>query len=312
MTLTQLEYIVALDNYKSFLAASEKTFVTQPTLSMQIRKLEEDLGVILFDRSKQPIMPTEIGKEIIEQARKVLHEAGRIKELVEEQSQEVRGKLKLGIIPTLAPYLLPLFLNRFLKKYPSVSLVVEEMVTDRILQQLQNQELDCGILVTPLPAVNMQTIPLFYEPFVAYTSRNSKIFKKTVIEMEDIDLKEMWILNEGHCMRSQVENMCFGNILPDNETNFQYQSGSIETLIKLVEMNGGFTILPELAIQDFSLKQMNKVRYFKNPEPSREVSIMVSRNVIKKRIIDALEKEIAASIPDKMKNKSQKEVVKIA
>jgi LysR family hydrogen peroxide-inducible transcriptional activator len=311
MTLTQLEYIVALDNYKSFLAASEKTFVTQPTLSMQVKKLEEDLGVVLFDRTRQPIIPTEVGKQVIEQARMVLHEANKIKELVKEQNLEFKGKLKVGIIPTLAPYLLPLFLKKFFKKYPDVTLVVEEIITDRILEQIQNHELDCGILVTPLPLHNIHATPLFYEPFVGYTSKSSHISKKTVITMEDIDLHEMWILNEGHCMRSQVENICFGNIPSNQKNNFEYQSGSIETLIKLVDSNGGFTVLPELSIQDFSSRQANMVRYFKNPEPSREVSLVTSKNLIKKKMIEALKNEILSSIPDKMKNKTQKTVVKI-
>lgn len=311
MTLTQLEYIVALDNYKSFLSASEKTFVTQPTLSMQVKKLEEELGIVLFDRTKHPISPTEVGKQIIEQARITLHEANKIKELVKEQSPEMKGKLKIGIIPTLAPYLLPLFLKPFFKKYPKVTLVVEEIITDRIIEQLLNYELDCGILVTPLPLHNIKSSPLFYEPFVGYVSKSSRLASKTVITMEDIDLKEMWILNEGHCMRSQVENLCFGNIQSKQENNFEYQSGSIETLIKLVESNDGFTILPELSIHDFSAKQINRVRYFRSPEPSREVSLLTSKNIIKKRMIDALKAEILNSIPEKMKNKNQKTVVKI-
>jgi LysR family transcriptional regulator, hydrogen peroxide-inducible genes activator len=311
MTLTQLEYIVALDSYKSFLSASDKSFVTQPTLSMQVKKLEEELGVILFDRTKQPIIATEIGKQIIEQAKIALHEANKIKELVKEQSSELSGKLKIGIIPTLAPYLLPLFLKSFFKNYPKVTLVVEELITSRMLEQLQNHELDCGILVTPLPLQNIRAMPLFYEPFVGYVSKTSRLAKKTTITMDDIDLKEMWILNEGHCMRSQVENLCFGNIQTKEENNFQYQSGSVETLIKLVESNGGFTILPELSIHDFSSKQVNMIRYFRNPEPSREVSLLTPKNVIKKRMIDALMKEIVKSVPEKMKNKNQKTVVKI-
>lgn len=311
MTLTQLEYIVALDTYKSFLSASEKTFVTQPTLSMQVKKLEEELGILLFDRARQPITPTEVGKQVIEQAKIILYEAGKIKELVKEQSADVEGRLKIGIIPTLAPYLLPLFLKSFLKKYPKVTLVVEEIITDRILEQLQNHELDCGILVTPLPLHNIDASPLFYEPFVGYASKSSRLAKKKIITMDDIDLKEMWILNEGHCMRSQVENLCFGSLQSEQDNHFEYQSGSIETLIKLVDSNGGFTILPELSIHDFSSKQINRIRYFRSPEPSREVSLLTPKNVIKKRTIDALKTEILNSIPEKMKNKNQKTVVKI-
>ena len=311
MTLTQLEYIVALDTHKSFLSASEKTFVTQPTLSMQIKKLEDELGVVLFDRSRQPIVATEAGKTIIEQAKRTLLEASRIKDIVEEQNTGIRGKIKVGIIPTIAPYLLPMFLSRFFKKYKEAGLSVEEMVTDRIVEKLQNYELDCGILVTPLPVTGINVYPLFYEPFVAYASKTSSMSKKTVINLDDVDLDEMWILNEGHCMRSQVENMCFGSVQRKNEHNFEYQSGSVETLIKLVDNNGGFTILPELSIRDFSAGQMNKVRYFKGPEPAREVSLVTPKNVIRKKILDALKDEIINSIPEKMKNKNHKSVIKI-
>lgn len=311
MTITQLEYIVALDNYGSFLTASEKSFVTQPTLSMQVRKLEEELGIILFDRTKHPIIPTELGRVIIDQARVVINEANKIKEIIAEQQNEIQGRLKVGIIPTLAPYLLPLFISKFFKKYPKVSLTVEEIVTDRIIELLQNNELDCGILVTPLPVSGMITTPLFYEPFVAYTGKATSIAKKTTITLDDISLSEMWLLNEGHCFKNQVENLCFGSKKSSSETNFEYQSGSVETLIKLVENNGGYTILPELSIKGFSARQTSMVRYFKNPEPTREVSVLTPKNVIKKRLIVALQQEIRNCVPEKMISKGHKNVVKI-
>jgi LysR family hydrogen peroxide-inducible transcriptional activator len=312
LTLTQLEYIVALDTYGSFLSASEKIFVTQPTLSMQIKKLEDQLGLILFDRSKQPVVATEAGKLIVEQAKKVLLEASRIKEIAEEQDNRIRGKVRVGIIPTIAPYILPVFLSKFLKKHKEAGISVEEMITERIIEKIQNYELDCGILATPLPVSGINVYPLLYEPFVAYADKSSSISKKKIINLNDVDLNEMWILNEGHCMRNQVENMCLGSIPGRKKNNFEYQSGSIETLIRLVDNNGGFTILPELSIKNFSASQMNKVRYFREPEPSREISLATPKNVIRKKIIDALKTEIINSVPDKMKNKNRKAVVKIS
>ncbi|MBX9851472.1 MAG: hydrogen peroxide-inducible genes activator [Cytophagaceae bacterium] len=278
---------------------------------MQIKKLEDELGIVIFDRSKQPVMATETGREIIEQARKILTESKKIREIIEAENKEVQGKIKLGIIPTLAPYILPLFLKKFLKNYPKVTLVVEEIITEHIVDRLNKQELDCGILVTPLPMQNLRNTPLFYEPFVVYSHKLSAIAKKRTVTLDDIDLKEMWILNDGHCMKSQVQNMCFGSAKGNSENNFEYQSGSVETLIKLVENNGGFTILPELSILDFSAKQINMVRYFRNPEPAREVSLIYPKDMIRKKIIDVLKEELTNCVPEKMKHKNQKEVVKI-
>src|SRR5476649_2103128 len=206
MTIVQLEYIVAVDTYRSFVMAAEKCFVTQPTLSMQIQKLEDTLGVKLFDRSKQPVTPTEIGIDIIYQARIVLAESEKIKEIVSDRQKELSGELKVGIIPTISPYMLPKILHSFIEKYPQVKLIVWEQTTEHIIQQLKLGTLDCGILSTPLHESNLTEIPVFYENFVAYASKNSKLYKKKSITPEDIDMEEIWILNEGHCMREQVLN----------------------------------------------------------------------------------------------------------
>lgn len=309
MTIVQLEYAVAVDTYRSFVLAAEKCFVTQPTLSMQIQKLEDQLGVKLFDRSRQPVVPTEIGVEIIEQARKLLNESYKIKEIIEERKGEIAGELKIGIIPTVAPYLLPRVIGGFMEKYPKVKLIISEFTTEHIIQQLKVGLLDCGILATPLDEAILLERPVFYENFVSYVSKNSPLFKKKALTTNDLDIDELWLLNEGHCMRNQVLNICKHK--KSNGHQLDYNTGSIETLIKMVDLNSGVTILPELSMQDFSMKQMDKVRYFKSPEPSREVSIVTHKNFIKKRMIDALETEILNSVPKRMKSKKKKDIIAI-
>ena len=311
MTLVQLEYIVALDSYRSFVIAAEKCFVTQPTLSMQVQKLEDTLGVKIFDRSKQPVVPTEIGQEIIAQARILLSESQKIKEIISDRQKELSGELKVGIIPTISPYLLPRIINRFIEKYPQVKLVVWEQTTEEIIQKLKLGMLDCGILSTPLHEASILEIPVFYENFVAYASKNSKLFKKKSIEPDDIDMEEIWILNDGHCMREQVLNICQRRRATKGFQHFEYNTGSVETLKRMVEQNSGATILPELALSDLSDKQMDKVRYFKSPEPVREVSIVIQKNYLKRRMIEALKAEILEFVPKRMRSKKKKEVMEI-
>lgn len=309
MTITQLEYAVAVDTYRSFVLAAEKCFVTQPTLSMQIQKLEEHLGVKLFDRSRQPITPTEIGIEIIEQARILLQESFKIKDIIEERKGEIGGELKIGVIPTVAPYLIPKVIGGFLVKYPKIRLSISELTTEHIIKQIKVGLLDCGILATPLEEDFLEERPVYYENFVSYLTKSSPMFKKKALTTNDLDVDNLWLLNEGHCMRNQVLNICHHT--KSNHHKLNYNTGSIETLIKMVDVNEGITILPELAIQDFSVKQMDRVRYFKSPEPSREISIVTHKNFIKKRMIDALEQEILLAIPKRMKSKKKKSVISI-
>ena len=311
MTITQLEYIVAVDTYRSFVAAAEKCFVTQPTLSMQVQKLEDTLGVKLFDRSRQPVVPTEIGEEIITQARILLSEGEKIKEIISDRQRELSGELKVGIIPTIAPYILPKILHGFIEKYPAVKLVVWEQTTEMIVQQLKLGTIDCGIMSTPLHEGNLTEIPVFYENFVAYVSKNSKLSKKKNIVPDDIDMEEIWVLNEGHCMREQVLNICQRRKATQGFKHFEYNTGSVETLKRMVDQNNGATILPELALADLSDKQLEKVRYFKTPEPAREVSIVIQRNFLKRRMIEALKNEILEFLPKRMKSKKKKEVMEI-
>jgi len=311
MTIVQLEYIVAVDTYRSFVAAAEKCFVTQPTLSMQVQKLEDTLGVKLFDRSKQPVTPTEIGIDIIAQARVLLGESEKIKEIITDRQKELSGELKVGIIPTISPYILPKILGGFVTKYPQVKLIVWEQTTENIIQQLKLGTLDCGILSTPLHENTLTEIPVFYENFVAYTSKLSNLFKKKHISPDDIDMEEIWVLNEGHCMREQVLNICQRRRSTQGFKHFEYNTGSVETLKRMVDQNNGATILPELALSDLTEKQMERVRYFKSPEPAREVSIVIQRNFLKRRMIDALKAEILEFVPKRMKSKKKKDVMEI-
>ena len=309
MTIVQLEYAVAVDTYRSFVLAAQKCFVTQPTLSMQIQKLEEFLGVKLFDRSRQPVVPTEIGVEIMEQARLVINESYKIKEIVNDKNNEISGELKIGIIPTVAPYLLPKVLGNFLEKHPNVKLSIAELHTEVIIQQLKSGILDCGILATPLEQNSLVERPLYYENFVAYLSKSSPLFKKKALNVSDLDDDQLWLLNEGHCMRNQILNICKHK--SSNENQLEYNSGSIETLIRMVDINNGITIVPELSLQDFSTHKLDKVRYFKSPEPSREISLVTHQNFVKKRLISALENEILDSVSKRMKSKKKKEIVHI-
>ncbi|NML20771.1 LysR family transcriptional regulator [Pseudoflavitalea sp. G-6-1-2] len=309
MTFVQLEYIAAVDTFRHFALAAEHCFVTQPTLSMQIQKLEEEMGIKIFDRSKQPVVPTEAGMEIIEQARKVLAERNQINEIVQHRRGILTGELRIGIIPTLAPYLLPLFVPAFNKKYPQVKLIVQEMRTEEIISRLRESRIDTGILVTPLQEKGIKEHVLFYEEFLAYVSPKNAAYKKTYVLPQDIDPGKLWLMEEGHCFRSQIVNLCELRKATEMGTQFEYEAGSIETLRRMVELNDGITILPELTTMDMDAKKMQLVRHFKKPAPMREVSVVVHRDFVKKRLIEALKESITTAVPDKIrKNKNQKVV----
>ncbi|MBS1500631.1 MAG: LysR family transcriptional regulator [Bacteroidetes bacterium] len=309
MTITQLEYIVAVDTYRSFVMAAQKCSVTQPTLSMQVQKLEETLGVKVFDRSMQPVTPTDIGIEIIAQARIILAESEKIREIITDKDKELSGELKIGIISTLAPYVLPKLISEFVHKYPLVKLVILEQTTNEIAQQLKSGTLDCGIISGALHEPLLTEIPVFYENFVVYASKHSKLAKKKSIGPEDIDTDELYLLNEAHCMRGQVLNICKGRHSAKGPQHFEYSPDSLETLKRMVDQNGGATLLPELALIDLSDKQSGKVHYFKGPEPAREISIVIGKSFLKRRMIEALKNEILELVPKRMKSRKKKEVL---
>jgi LysR family hydrogen peroxide-inducible transcriptional activator len=309
MTLVQLEYITAVDTWRHFALAAEHCFVTQPTLSMQIQKLEEELDVKIFDRSKQPVVPTETGAEIIEQARKILSERDELLESLQNKKGILAGELRIGIIPTLAPYLLPLFIQPFMKKYPSVKLIVHEMMTEQIIARLREGKIDAGILVTPLQETGIKEFVLFYEELMVYVSKKNAIYEKTYLLPQDIDPNKLWLLEEGHCFRSQIVNLCELQRQSKEGNNFDYEAGSIETLRRMVEMNDGITIIPELATLDMPAKQTQLIRHFRKPSPMREVSLVVHRNFVKKNLIDMLREEILSTIPEKIRKNKTANVV---
>jgi len=301
MTLVQLEYIIALDRYRHFSSAAGHCHVTQPTLSMQIHKLERELGIKIFDRSKQPVIPTETGAEIIEQARKIITGQDQMHEMVHKHKGILSGELKIGIIPTLAPYLLPLFAHQFSKKYPNVKLIVNEMMTDLIISRLREGTIHAGILVTPLQEYGIREEVLFYEELLVYVSKKNGDFKKNYILAQDIDPDKLWLLEEGHCFRSQIMNLCELQKASKEGHLLEYEAGSIETLRRMVELTDGITILPELATMDLNSKQKLQLRHFKKPTPMREVSLVVHRDFVKKRLIEILKNEILAAVPEKIK-----------
>jgi LysR family hydrogen peroxide-inducible transcriptional activator len=312
MTITQLEYIVAVDTYGNFLTAAEKCSVSQPALSMQIQKLEKELAVRIFDRSRQPVVATEVGKGIILQAREILKQCSKLTEMVSEQNTgELSGQLRIGIIPTIAPYVLPLFLVDFMKNNPGIHIEISEITTAQIIQQLKNDQLDCGIMATPIEAGYLQYSPMFYEPLVAYVSEDNKLFAKKTLNPEDINAYDTWILNEGHCLRNQVLNLCNGTKAIARNKQFQYQTGSLETIKRMVEINNGITILPELSIFDFNDDQMERVRYFKKPDPVREISLVTHRVDLKKQLIEAFKEALLSAVPDRMKKEKDKSILEI-
>ncbi|MFT3843749.1 MAG: LysR substrate-binding domain-containing protein [Lacibacter sp.] len=309
MTFTQLEYLVAVDTYRHFATAAAHCFVTQPTLSMQLQKLEDELGIKLFDRSKQPVIPTEAGIEIIAQARRILQEKSVIQELAQNKKGVLTGELRIGIIPTLAPYLLPLFAKSFNKKYPSVKLIVHEMMTEYIIRRLREGRIDAGLLVTPLQENGIKEDVLFYEELLVYVSPKNAAYKKQYVLAKDIDPDKLWLLEEGHCFRSQIVNLCELKKASETGSQFEYEAGSIETLRRMVELNDGITILPELSTLDMSPDQQKLVRRFKKPAPVREVSMVVHRDFMKKRLKQALKDEIILAVPDKFKSKKIQHIV---
>ena len=295
MTITQLQYVLAVAEHKNFTLAAEKCFVTQPTLSMQIQKIEEELKVQIFDRSKKPIQLTEIGQKIVNQAKNIVIEADRIKDIVEHQKGFIGGEFRLGIIPTIMPTLLPMFLNNFIKKYPKVKLIIEELNTDEIILRLKKGHLDAAIAATPLEDEKIKEIVLYYEPFVAYIPNNFAISHKNEIEVSDLNLDDILLLQDGHCFRDGILNLCKTQDI-NASNSFQLESGSFETLIKLADEGLGTTLLPYLHTLDLKEKDKSKLRHFKEPKPAREVSLIYPKNELKIHIIDALRNTISGVV----------------
>jgi len=295
MTITQLYYVLAVAENKNFTKAAEKCFVTQPTLSMQIQKLEDELDILIFDRSKKPIELTEVGKKIVTQAKNIVNESYRIQDIVDQQKGFIGGEFKLGIIPTIMPTLLPMFLKTFIKKYPKIKLKIEELTTEEIISRLNEGHLDAAIAATPLEIETIKERVLYFEPFVAYIPEHHRLHNNQKISTSDLDIDDMLLLEDGHCFRDGVINLCktFKNQV---DTNFQLESGSIETLIKLSNEGLGMTLLPYLHTMDLNDKAKQNIHYFNEPSPAREVSIIYHKSELKIQIIEAMQGVISGII----------------
>ncbi len=301
MTLIQLEYIIAVDNHRHFVSAAKNCHVTQPTLSMQIKKLEEELDVLIFDRNKQPIEPTAIGKKIINQARTILKGQARISELISNTRSDLSGEVHIGIIPTIASYLVPLFIPKMINKYPKLKIYVEELMTHEVVEKMNLGLIDIGIVSTPIAEDGLNELPIYFEPFVLFVSNEHKLAKKTAISSRDIKLDEMWLLTDGHCFRNHVINLCGEQNYYPKKLKFGYKTGSLEVLMKFVEQSYGYTLLPYLATLDLNDERKKRLRLFKEPTPKREVSIITPDGFLKEKLIEALKTEIRANIPKEMR-----------
>ncbi|MGB5377121.1 LysR substrate-binding domain-containing protein [Muriicola sp.] len=287
MTITQLQYVLAVAEYQNFTVAAEKSFVTQPTLSMQVQKLEDELDVRIFDRSKKPISITEAGKKIVAQAKNIVNEAKRIKDIVDQEKGFIGGDFTLGIIPTVMPTLLPMFLKTFINKYPKVHLVIKEQNTDSLIRNLQDGHLDAGIAATPLDIEFITERPLYYEPFVGYVPPSHRLRNADKIKPEELDIKDILLLRDGHCFREGVVNLCKASRKVEDE-HFQLQSGSFETLVNLANEGLGMTLLPYLNTLELDEGKRSNLRYFQDPPPAREISLIYHKKELKLHITNAL------------------------
>ncbi|WP_292947548.1 hydrogen peroxide-inducible genes activator [Olleya sp. UBA1516] len=295
MTITQLSYVLAVAENQNFTKAAQKCFVTQPTLSMQIQKLEDQLDVLIFDRSKKPIELTEVGKKIVTQARNIVNESYRIQDIVDQEKGYIGGEFKIGIIPTVMPTLLPMFLTNFVKKYPKVKLKIEELTTEEIISRINDGHLDAAIAATPLENENIKERVLYFEPFVAYVPQNHRLKNKKKLETSDLEIDDMLLLEDGHCFRDGVINLCkaFKN---HSDDKFQIESGSIETLVKLSNEGLGMTLMPYLHTLDLNDRDKENLHYFAEPSPAREVSLIYHKSELKMQIIEAMQDVISGIV----------------
>lgn len=310
MTLTQLKYIIAVDTHRHFATAADHCYVTQPTLSMQIHKLEDELGIQIFDRSKQPVVPTPQGFKIVEQARVILKHVQQLEDLATQHEGELRGTFKVGIIPTVAPYLIPLFLQKFSAAYPKIELIFEETKTQQLLTRLQQDQLDIGIIATPAQQANMHEEDLYYEPFIGYLSEDHSLSQKTELSVKDLEIDNLWLLEDGHCFRDQAVKLCKKSRNDSPKTPIQFQSGNLETLKKLVEQNFGMTLLPYLAIDQLNGNHSNaRIKNFEHPIPRRKVRLVYGRLHLKDNIVNAFKEVIQDCIPRELLDKEESLIV---
>ncbi len=304
MTLLQLTYVLALDRHRHFRWAAEACNVTQPSLSVQIQNLEEELGVRLFDRSVRPIAPTEIGRQVVAHARSVLAEAERLQLTVQETTGEMAGTLRVGILSTISPYLLPLVIAPFSRRHPDVSLVFEELLPGQIIEHIQRDLLDAGLIATPASSRSIIEEPLFEEPLVGYVSPAHRLYGRDTLQAGDLHLDDLWLMSEGHCFREQTLQLLRGEApeRPDQKA-VQFESGNLETLQRLVDRGYGMTLLPWLAVQGEGSHAPASVRPFEEPPPTRTIRLAYAEIFVKKHLVEAfaaaVRKAVAPVLPER-------------
>ena len=302
-----MEYIVAVYRLRHFAKAAEQCGVTQPTLSAMIQKLETELDVKLFERSSQQVTPTAIGKLVVEQAWRVLSRANKIKDIVKEEKNSLRGLFRIGILPTIAPYLLPRFFTKLMSDYPDVDFRVTEMKTMDCRKALARGEIDVAILVSLDDMEMFNKTSLFFEQFIGYVSRGDSLFNSKVIRTSDLPGHFLWLLDEGHCFRDQLVKFC--NIKTSCDTKLTYSLGSIETFMHMVEAGQGITFIPELALNQLSAEQKELVRPFAIPIPTREIVALTTKTFVRHSLLKAVTDYIRANVPQcmlKMNNTEQR------
>ncbi len=308
INLTTLKYIVALDTHRNFVKAAEACSVTQPTLSTSIKNMESDLDIIIFDRSSHPVKPTLLGEKIIAMARKTISSASLIEEFVAGTRGEESGDLALGIIPTVAPYILPDFFKKMGTDHPGIRLTVEEIRTEPAIRKLLNAELDAVIMATPLGTDRLLEIPVYREPFIAYVSPSDELSAYDAIPADMLATERIWLLEEGHCLRNQVLNLCSMR----DKVKRHYQAGSVATLVKIVDKNGGYTVIPQLHAELLCEKQKKNLRPItgkttdrnalecQNCIPNREISLVIREDYIRERMLNIIADAIKSIIPEEM------------
>ncbi|MDR3060854.1 MAG: hydrogen peroxide-inducible genes activator [Dysgonamonadaceae bacterium] len=310
MNIQQLEYVIAVDRYRHFGKAAEACCVTQPTLSMMIRKLEEELGVQIFDRSDLPVEPTSIGKCIIEQAKVSLKSLNKIKEMVENERQILTGNFNLGIIPTIAPYLVPELLRRKEIQYKEIALVLKENTTANIISDILQGTLDGGLMAGPLEHPDLVEYPVYYEKFYAYVSPLDRSYTDKEIDLDAININNVWLLESVHCLRGQIERLCqMKKMVSEGHSPVRYEAGSIDTLINVVDLNSGITIVPEMSAMSLSEERQENLREFKDLTAVREVSLVVSKEYIRQNMLSKILEIVGDSVPKSMKNPDLKKFV---
>jgi LysR family hydrogen peroxide-inducible transcriptional activator len=307
MTLNQLDYVLAVAKHKSFKYAADRKKISQPALSMQVQKLEDEIGVRIFDRSGNPLKITADGVLFLERAQDIVAAANRLMEFSTQLHEDYTGHLKLGIIPTLAPFLVPLFADELLSDLPGFRLDIHELITEKVVNGVRSGDLDAGIISTPINVYGISTIPIFYEKFYIYSSTLSQP-EDIAIDLSKIEYDNLWLLEEGNCFRDQINNFCDLNKIRKNK-QFVYRSNSIDALIRLVDTKGGMTILPELSTLTLSSTQEEYVKNIAGKPKAREIAIIVSKNYDKGRYIDKLKHYVQKNIPGSMLSSIGLEVV---